>query len=326
MKVSYQHGILVKSEATYQENPTLSTSTDGVYVPEPPEFTNERLFNGERRAQTGGWYKGTTPTGKKGSGSVVLHPRGAGAAYSSSAVVPYDVHAMLQASGYTASLAGGVWTYTPAATNSVPSAAMQCYYRGELHKLYGVYANVEMLCDGIGIPKWTFAFAGVWDPTVYADAAVPAITINAAIMPPVAEGMTITIGNYLAPVVRRWRFAPSRDLQDRQSISFSGGYYGAALLNRSPVLEMTIEQTSLVSTPYHSTSGLDPMRLWDAGTSVAVNTTCGSANNRWRVYCPQAQLANVVAGDDNGIATWELTFHPHQSTATGNDDHTIVFD
>jgi hypothetical protein len=329
MKVSYAHGVLVKSEATYQENPALSTSTDGIYVPEAPTFTNERLFNGERRAQTGGWFKGVRPTGRKASGSIVTNPRGAGAAYSSASVVPLDVHALLKASGLTATRNGTTdWVYAPTSNpDSITSAALQCYYHGEMHKVFGVYSDFEIVCDGVGVPKFTFNWAGVWDNSAYADATVPAITIDSTVVPPVSESMTVEIGDYVLPVVRRFRFAQAREMQDRQSIAFAGGYYGAAMLNRSPVLELTIEKTALVGNPYHTSGGLDPIRLWDAATSIDVNVTCGTTQyNRWKVLCPQAQLASVTSGDDNGIATWELVFHPHQSTPTANDDFTVKFD
>lgn len=332
-KNSFLQGLLVKAESSYLGGGSLSTSTDGIVLAQPVELARAYAAQSDRRATgVGGWYRQAAPVGYVRSGTITVHPRGAGVAYSSGSVVPYDVHVLLTASGHTAAVTttGGSerWDYTPTTGPSgFTSAVIQGYARGELVKVAGVYADLTITADGPGLPTFAFAFDGVEDMTAFADSSVPSITVNTTVVPPNAAGASVAIGSFTTASVRRFAFAPKRARAPRFNLNTASGHGGFTLANREPEFTVSVEKTALVANPFHTAGGLDVYRLADAATPIALSVTVGTTQyNRWKVVCPQAQLVGIAESDDGGTAVVDLTFRPHQSTPYTADDYYIRFD
>lgn len=315
-------GILAKEEADYGVAETLSNSADGINIyigdgdPPAPEAI-EYVYDGNIGRASGSLapQKRTTPNGRFRQGSLQVLPKGLGAAYTTSAVTPpREVHRMMKAAGFDATFTTDHWVYTPTpAGTTFESLTLRQFSQGSQYDQTGVICDMSFETQGLGVPVMTFAWRGVAGlPT---DVALPSITVLApSVVPPVAAGITLTIGAYTDAVVRRVAYRSNRNVDTaRLNQLLAGGHAGFVPGGMMPELEIEIERpTRATYDPEEELSSADSRALsllFDAG---------GTANN-WGLDMAQAQLASVTPNGEGALATVTLVFRAYASTTTAND-------
>jgi hypothetical protein len=139
----------------------------------------------------------------------------------------------------------------------------------------------------------------------------------------VSAGVVVTIGDWVAPIVKGGSFKSGRNLGNaRARITEAGGHLGFVPGRMVPELNLMVEQTALVGSPFHTTGGLDPDVLREAATAIDITLQFGTVSgNRWKVTLNDAQLASTKPANDDAVAMWDLTFKPTTATAV-----TVLFD
>lgn len=331
-------GLLAKNEASYGAGGSLSASTDAIQLApgDPATYAITYVFDGGRDSGNGstGLQRGTVPKGRTAQLTARVEVKGAGAAYNADSVKSQDLHAMLLACGYSAArdATGGSekWTFTPqSGPTGFASLVAQMYARGEVRNATHGLGNVVISRDGLGPAIAEFTFDMLDDLSAVADAAVPAITYPLHTIMPIVDHSTLTIGSWAAgstgPIVRSWSFDAGRARAPRVNLAAAALHAGWTMGKRTPSFTAVVETAALAGSPYHGATGLDPERLRDAGTTVAVTLTHGQTQyNRLVLGFAQAQLVGVEPDADEQTALTRLTFRPVISTPQANDDHTIV--
>jgi hypothetical protein len=327
-KLDTLYGLFVKEESPYGTVPTFANAdaviTTAAVVPE-----YAFLADGARPSVPGGLgpQRRARPTGRSASASIVCEMRGAQATYTGS-VFPPDIHALLKASGHSATFSAATWTYAPQdLVSGLTSVSVRSFVRGEQHTIRGGMGSFAWAIEN-GVVRATFAMQGIGDTYPIDDAStIPTISYGgAALVPPSAEGMSVSIGSWVAPIVRTCSFDQARALSVRGSVTGTSGVAGIAPALRAPRVRFTVEATALVSSPFNTTSGINPMELLQPSTagnppatvSVAI-TVGGTANNRFTQTFANSVLVGATPGSDNGVATWDLEFEPV------NGAYTLVF-
>lgn len=334
-------GVLAAVESTYNTAATLSTASHGVQIIPPwPDVKQSYLFTGERYVQPGayGRMQQVTPAGRWASGSIKCEAKGQGVAYNTASRTVPHIHNLLRASGFdateTMTTSAEKWLFTPtAATSSPASLTLGLYGRQQLYTVQGAYCNLKVSCQDGGIPVWQFDYQGTM-PTDPSDVTLPNITYHTqTVLPPIASGVGLTLGNYLVGIIRSFDFDLGRAIAGpRRNINAAGGtvaaHAGFAPGERKPTLKVVLEATALAGTPFTSSSGMDPYNLFKNASSVACSLGVGSTQyNRWELLFPNGvQLDDVVDQADGPIATWELTLSPYASSPTSTDDVNVQFD
>lgn len=330
-------GTLIKEEAAYGTAETLADASDGAteYVGDgdlAPPTTVDYVYDGSlgRAPGTLAPQKRTTPNGRYRMGQFRALPKGAGTAYTSSAVLPpREVHRWLKAAGYDATFSTDRWLYTPTTHGAgYTSLTHRQYAQGFQYDQAGVIADFGYETQGLGVPIWTFDWRGL-SSALPTDLALPAITYAATtVIPPVSAAVVSNIGTFAFGVsaLRKVSFKRNRKIDTpRLNQILAGGHAGFVPGGASPTIEMEIERTALVGTPFHTTGGIDGEALMAAATSVAINLTyVGGTGNNWKHDFAQAQCTKVTPGADGPLALVTLTFAAHASTPAANDFETIT--
>lgn len=324
-------GYMAAIEAAYGTAETLAGADDGIYPylgdglpPAPSEL--QYLYDGNlgRDVKTLFPTLGTSPNGRGAQTTFPALFKGPGTAYSTSAVMPpNEVHVMLQASGFDAAFTTDHWDYTPTAAGlTYKSITYGHYAQGKAHLIAGGLADWSFTFDGLGVPTHSFAIQGLGAlPTTLS---LPAITYqSASVIPPVAAGCTVTIGDFVTPVTKGGSFAMNRDLGGaRARITASGGHLGFVPGGMRPEITLMIEQSALVSTPFHTSGGLAPDALREAATAIDVSVQFGTTStNKWKITLNEAQCIKAMPTNDDNVAMWELTFR-----GTGSSAVAVLFD
>lgn len=329
-------GAITKAESAYNTDPSPA-STDAVRIIKPrPLLKPEYVYDGARGIANGGFGRHVrqTPTGRFVKNTVVMEGKGRAAAYTSSAVKVPDVHEWLLSSGLagTVTTTGGSekWDFTPTAGTGTPGSQTTWFYgEGEVWKVNGIYSDLKIVGDGIGIPRWEFPFAGTMttDP---ADIALPSLTYTVpTVVPPAAVGVSFTLGNLTAGIVRSFSFSLNRQYDaPRVNLNTANGHAGFQPGPRDPVLECVVEATSLQGTPFTATSAYDPWSLVENATSgLAFSMTVGGTQyNRWKLIFTQCQVADAEPVEDASAAVRKLVIKPYVVGDQDNSDLTIRFD
>ncbi len=331
-------GMLAKSEASYGAGGSLSTSTDGILLPNDAEIPVklEYAFDGSRPMGpgTGGAIARTTPKGRIASFQVPILARGAGAAYSAS-VLPKDLDIWLRAAGRKRVIDTTVGaenvTYTPSSLKTDWASFLAGGYTGEqLWSFLGGYCAASWQLDGAGFLKFMFDTKAIISalPT---DAAVPAITYQSptTVLPPVTENMVVNIGAYTAPIVYKASWKDGRTIVGpRKNVVAPGGIAGFGLsIKRKEQFTVTIERTALVGSPYNTVAGLDPYNLRDRATNLAFQVQLGTTGNYNVVQhtANNCQIVDIAEDKEDPTGLWTLTLEAHPSSPTADDDSTIAF-
>lgn len=331
-------GALAKIESTYGTAVALTTTSDGFLLSYPDRsgapLNVDYAFDGTVGVNPGNLsdLPLSAPGGKSYSIDLPVRFKGAGAAYSAS-VVPPQAHIALQICGFDAAVTTTTtvekWTYTPqVVTSAYKGASFGLYSRGELWAMKGALADWSFTFDNPGPPTHTFALKAIANGDV-TDVALPSITYSAnSTDPPNANGITAVIGSFTTnAVVYSGSFRLNRTIEPRVALTSGTGHEGFVPGGYKPELTLQVEDTAFVGSPYHTSAGLDPIKLREAATKITVSVQFGSTQyNRWKLTLSNAQLFNVQPAANGRAACWDLTFKPSASTPIALDDLSVVFD
>lgn len=312
-----QWALLAKLEGSYGGGGVLAAASDGILVTEPPMVDLDYAHDGTRNGSwPGGNAKRVAKSGRYGTLPVATEFTGAGSAYSASAVP--NIHALLRALGYSATLdataAAEKYTYAPGTPGSL---VLDAYAAGEKRTLKGVYGqSLAIAADGPVVPAVSAELMGFCD-ALPADASVPAVTYP-NVQPPKATNITLSINAVTSLVVRSFNFSVEQPLTARLDEN-SGGHKGFAYGNQVARLEAVVEAVAL--------STLNPYNLADAQTAFATSLQIGSTQyNRLKLAASQAQLSEVEDQDDGPVALWSLVLELQASAPGLLDTHTLTAD
>lgn len=321
---------MAKVEAAYGTAETLTAADDGVYpyigdgLPDPPTEL-EYLFDGNIGNDVRTLFPTlrTAPNGRGRSQQFKVFFKGPADTYTALIKPPREVDLFLQASGFTPTFSVDEWSYAPtAAGNTYKSLTLGTYAQGKAHVMAGVVGDWGFTFDDLGVAVHTFDFKGIGAlPTTLT---MPTVTYqNTDVIPPVSAGVVVTIGDWVAPIVKGGSFKSGRNVGNpRARITAAGGHLGFVPGRMMPELSLMVEQTALVSSPFHTTGGLAPDALREAATAIDITLQFGTVSgNRWKVTLTGAQLASIKPANDDAVAMWDLTFKPTGSTAV-----TVLFD
>lgn len=311
------YGLLGDVEATYGDGGTLVAGTHGIRIADEAVAALAYLYEGERNtgSQAGGTLPRVAPAGRSATLSVPIEVRGSSTTYTASDA-PLDLDVLLRIAGHDATFATE-WTYTPISTG-VESGVFEAYARGEKFVITAANATFGISVPAIGFATANFEVQGICAAAV-ADAALPAITYD-AIVPPVANNITLDIHGWTAAVVRSIEFTTNREIGARADIN-SSGHAGYALGSRSAQTVVTIEAPALTA--------LDAYALRDAATVLtAFSWQVGdTANNRLLLDGGSySQIVGVEEGSDGPVATWAITVAHNMSGPNADDEYSLVFD
>jgi hypothetical protein len=323
-------------ESAYNDNAAPTNSTDGILPflgseqPPQPEAV-EYVYDGDlgRAPGTLATQIRAAPNGRFRRLTIPVRFKGAGTAYSSAAVTPpNEVHTLLQAAGYNPTFDTDHWDWAPEpAGTGFSSLSLRDYRHGERFGMSGCIADWSYSGDSLGPPLHEFALVGV--AALPEDDALPTITYPyAAVQPPVAAGVVVNIGDFEAPVMRRFSFSQNRLVDaPRARQTAAGGHLGFVPGGMTPTWEIEIEKTALATTPFHAVGGIDPYRLMENATSIPFALRVGTvSNNRWQHGAANAQITNVESSNDGNVATVVLTIVGHASSPTANDSNFLLID
>lgn len=317
-------GFMGMNQTTWGTAGTLTAATDGMYphlegLPSDPfPFSYAYEDNGRRDVKTGRPIKRTAPAGRNVEGfNFNALFKGAGTAYTSSSVLPpNEVHLNLQWSGFDATFSTDKWLYTLTPVDLTYKFGTFGYYAmAKSHLLRDVLNDWSFTAEGLALPVHTFAMRGI-PSAARASLSLPAITYpRESVDPPVSKSGTFVIGDFITPITKSHGFSLNRQFgPPRLRQQETDGHMGWVPIGVDPVMMMTVEQTALVGSPYHTNAGLDPDALREAATGITVSTRMGSTTNRWGVSMTNAQCVKAEPSSEDGIATVNLEFKMTAST------------
>ena len=319
--------LLAKLEASYNAGGSVSPSTDGILLAELPQFQPSYANDGGRPAPpaTYGTQKRAKPSGRFGSFTAKLEPRGVGSAISSSNLPAFN--ALLRASGFDltvdATPGSEKATYAPAGpASALASLVAEGYTRAQKWPLQAGYADFSASADGDTIPMFEFAIQALLGlPT---DVALPAVTYTSqeAVDPPKSVGAgLLTLGNATGLILRKWGLKMGRQIGGRVNQNTAAGHAGFTPGRHTPTLSLTVEATARAGSPYTATSTLEPDLLYENATSLAWAIQWGATQyNKFKLYGPAAQImAAPKDANDGATALWELELALNASSVSGSD-------
>lgn len=316
-------GITAKAEASYGAG--SSHSFAGSNSVKPNDFVtagSEYAYDGIHGTPPGtyGTQRRTAPSGLTSNFEIPVEMKGNGTGYSSEATGLPNVHDLLRASGLSGSYAANTWSFSPSPQETTPtSIALALYSRGEIRQVSGGYANVVFAADTAAPTIATFAVQGI--TKIPSDVTLPSITYEADnVIPPKNENIryTMNFGSSVTGLkVRSYTLDLQREVAPRLDINATGGHAGFSVARRAPKMTVVFEAEALTT--------IDPESLWNVGTNGSVSLIVGSADgNTFEYTLAQAQIVNVVQGDDGPTATFEVEMDGYASTSDGNDDIAII--
>ncbi len=327
--------VTTKVESTYNTDVTPATTDAIRIIPPRPQVKIAWGYDGARGPQNAGsgrWLR-AAPNGRTVSGSIKVEPKGLNSSYASSSNEVPDVHRLLRAAGFTATLSAGTsWTFTPDLFSVTPASLSTYFYDGgELWKTCGMYTDLKIDIPNTGIPVFEFPFAAtmVTDP---ADLTLPSMTYTApTVVPPTANGVSFTLHNLTGAVLRSASFSLNRSFNNaRLNINAAAGHAGFAPGFRDPVLDLVIEMTALTTTPFTTATLIDPYSLEKAGTTgVCSMQFGGTTNNKWKLTLNQCQVVpgsvEKLSENNEAFGTYKLQVKPYVTTDQGIDDITLLW-
>lgn len=320
-KTNIRWGVLMNTEGSYGAGGTLNAATHGVRVHEDPVATTEYDYDGRRAGKqpaTQGMALNVAPSSRFSKVQLAHEVHGGGSQYSPS-VVP-SLHTLLRLAGMDAAyITDTSYTYTPSGEAAgFASGAVEVYRRGQLWTLNGGYGEGFTLAAEAGRPSiLTVPLMGRL-PAIPTDTALPAVTYP-SVLPPKALAMAVAINSVATARVRSFSLEHTRNLAPRlfdASTGVHGGFTPGA--EREFKLMLTVEAVALAT--------LNPYNLANAMTAIPVTLTVGATQfNRYTLAAAQAQIEEVVDGNEGPVATWDLTLALKTSTPAANDEVSLLF-
>src|SRR6266550_377840 len=262
-KVGVQWGFSAKAESTYGTIVANGVG-DGVLLKAFPTVDLPHWVNmGDRGNTPGGGRRQDAPnSGRWGGYKVVAEGIGSPAAQAYAAGVKPQLDVLLLASGFTGvgSFTGGqeTWLYTPASQPAaLTSVTCDTNLAGQLYRLFGAYADLDIAANGPVVPDWNFDIVGAMD--FVTDAAIPAYSSypSIATVPMKSDSITCTLGLFTAAVVKSWGFKLGRNHKNQrvnQVGGFSVGMSGFTPGYRHPQITVVVERTATLtaSSPWNA--------------------------------------------------------------------------
>lgn len=305
---------MAKKEATYAAtNTVFNTATDSVLVSELPTVDISYVYDGARpnSPASAGALPYVAPVGRFAETSLTIEARGSGSAYTSIATVPPDVHALLEAAGFSASFGAGAITYVPTSSCAQgDSVALRLFARGQQYTVIGGRTSFTLAADDASAATYTFNVSGLVSGSV-TDNTVANLTYNQT-LPPKTDNISLALGTFTTAVVRSFSLDYGRELSPRVDLNKTDAHAGFAGGRRNVVLTLTIE------TP--ATSSFDILELQRNATEFATSFTIGSVTgNKVTVNLPQCQIIGVSNSEDGPVSLSELTIKPTADVGLNND-------
>lgn len=327
-----------KEEVTYGTPVALTPSTDGLElqyasrdVGAPVDLAYDYDGSLGPSVTVFGPNIRTAQSGRSAKGSLPFRFRGAGVAYSASALP--SSHRIFKMAGFdaTGSFTAGTEKYTYALTpggNIPTSLTLNCYSAAELWAIAGALSDLKLDAPGAAPPIWTADIMGIANalPT---DGSAPATTYpNTTVAPATATAIALTIGGFTTNAVcYNSAFALGRKLNPRVAQTAAGGHLGFVPDDIAPTMTVEIERTALVGSPFNTSSGLDAYSLRETGQTFVAGLKYGTVQyNRQTINFPTAQVVTVVPSNQGSVATWKLTIAGANSTPSTLDCVNIVAD
>jgi hypothetical protein len=324
-KTSNVSCLLMKTESTYGTFATPAAATDAQLLAlsdrYPGLVKKSYLYGGESGPAPGN-TAGLPRYGKVGpyfEAEFPMRAKGFGAAYSASNKP--NIHSMLLISGMDGTgsfvAASEKYTYTITSDASVASSgSYEYYHQGQKYAAAGVLASMSYEIRAGGPPLFKFATKGIQNSDVVDTSIVSPTYPTLSVLEPVSFGGTFTIGAFLVAVVRSANFEGGRSLDTaRPNLNGASAHMGFVSTEWKPKFTVSLERTSFVGSPYHTTAGIDYYKLAEAATQISCLLQVGSTQyNRFKHTFAQSQLADVSEGNDGGVATVDLTFEPVSTT------------
>lgn len=330
-------GLLAKVQAAYNSPETLSTSDDGFlpYLQDRAPYANlisidpqydgangvniKTLFDQKRTQQRGFMFKGNIPH----------RFRGAGAVYSSGSVKP-PWETMMRGAGFVRSTNSNTAIYTPLGVGVAQDIlTIGAYMRGGKQLWPGMNCVSNLTIEGVGVdpPLVTFELMGVASamPTTVA---IPTITYpGESLAPPVGAGVTLNIGDFVAPVLKSWKFTAGRDIGTVMTdLTLSEGIVGPLGWGWKPRLTLVVASTVLkTADPWHDADQLNEFELRRLATEFPVALEWGAVDelgNHCKIDCTSAQVESMTTGNEGPVATTELVLQLNDFTISHESEPT----
>lgn len=305
-----------KTEASYSSSLACTGSTDTVEYCERPIFAASYANAGERAFNEGtaGTKARVVPTARTFATAIKLEAKGPATTMTATVVPPGGLHALMLASGYSASLISGDWIYAQQVPDSpFSSVQFEVYQEGKLYKACAAYSDMKFSLDKAVNGFFTFDVKGLIGlPTSVARA-----NTNYAyqsVLPPVGVSVGLSIGSFTTAIVRKIDFALGRTIDPREDLNSANGHSGFSPGRRKTVLNITIEQVDIAT--------FNPYADLAAATPKVVSFVLGQVNNNNITFSGSfATLADVKEGNEsNNVSTWDLVYDLPDSP-TLNDGH-----
>lgn len=330
--IADRYDLMVREETTSGTLATFAPATDGVLVLERPSVELAYLSTGQRGPVPGTLapQRRAKASGRSGSASLAVEAKGRGGVYSGTDV-PADLHTLLKVCGLTATFSASPspnWLY---ALNNVStthvSASLRLANGRQQYDLRGAIGTFSFEGQPGEVARFVFALQGIAnlpvDQTILGGVTYPGLSI----VPPVFEDAQIVIGSWSSAVVRRVAFELGRAIGPRGNANVPDAHSGFAGGAIAPRWRITVEATSLVGSPFHTSAGLDPFRLISPAGQLApepfgVSCRFGSVQyNRGTLNSGNCTLLSATPGTDGSVETWDLEFEPY-----GANPFTITVD
>lgn len=322
MKINRALAIFAATETTASAGAAMSATNVIQVAGELPLFTIDYSNKGDRGMgqMTGGKIQPTSPGGRTAAGTIKVEAKGIGSGSYTVSNLPPNLGVLMNASGFSSSLAGGNVVFAPRpVSNTSATCALAIYNRGEVTPVSGAMATMGWEFDGASPVTFTFDVQGTAGDTIDI-ASVPSRTWQASgTLPPKCESVSLTLGSFATPNVRKGSFSNNSTMTPRLNVNSSTGHSGfAGNFSRDPKLNLTIEAEALAT--------FDPRTLMKNATAIAVSMTVGTvALNRFTHAHAQATITNVTDAVDGDVALWELEITPFVTNPDQDNDTTITF-
>lgn len=317
-----RYDLMVREEATYGTLATFNASTDGVIVMERPDLPLDYTSTGQRGAVPGslGSQRRAKANGRSGSLPLMVEAKGRGAPYSGTDTAS-DLHALLKACGLVATYSAAPtpnWVFSlDNALTAGTSVSVRLANGPVQYDLRGALGTFTFTGNPGEVAAFEFALQGIANDPVSQTLLGTVTYPGLSVVPPVFESAQLVIGDFTTAVVRSVTCELGRAISPRRNVNAAGAHGGFAHGRAAGVRwRISIEQRSLVGSPFHTSGGLDPFQLISptgavAPSSFGVSCRFGSAQyNRGILSSPTCTLLNCTPGVDGSVATWDLEVEP----------------
>ena len=231
------------------------------------------------------------------------------------------IGALLQACGFSETVAGGASVlYAPASTG-IKSATLYLYDIADsgncrLHKILGARGTFSVKADAGGIALVSFKLMGLY--TAMSDVSAPGAPTYETTKPPVVQSCTLSLNSVTSLVAQSVSLDVANDLTPQDDIASAGAIKAFIITGRKPA--GTFNPEAVLAATYDF--GAD----WAAATQRALSLAIGAtAGNIITVTAPKLTPNSLADSDKSGILTQDVPFRLGRSVDAGNDELKLNF-